>query len=78
MHFIKKMKKIALMTHWHPFSGGGKYAFDLFKRFKKKYRADMIYFEYPSFGTENQESILTCILSKAAKAGELRLRIKLT
>ena len=36
------------MTQWHPFSGGGKYAFDLFYRFKRKYAADMIYFEYES------------------------------
>lgn len=45
---VQEMKKIALITQWHPLSGGGKYAFDLFKRFKKKYDTRMIYFEYGS------------------------------
>ena len=44
------MKKIAIITHWHPFTGGGKYAFNIFDRLSKgkKFKTNLIYHEYDS------------------------------
>ena len=50
-----KWMKIALVNQWHPFSGGGKYAFNILSRVKN---ARMIYFEYGSNKIENRRNII--------------------